>query len=207
MDFDLKSARKDIAKAKAQIESGFKITKFKFLDDGNEGTVFKKETAVIKRYETLLSNDYLILLHERSLKGLDMNIKFAPILDTLKKGLSYYSFMPFLEGPTLAECSLEDLHNIGQNGFEQFFADIVKLHNIELCPDLNREDNLILTHNKNRKSHLSHIDFRVHNSKIGVKDSLYMGLDLIETKVYGSRKSELREEILQTLKKAYNQIK
>jgi|GEM_PF-5947986 len=220
MDFDLKLVRNDIAKIKPLVAKKttaiFNPIKFKRLGKGIEGVVRGIDNVAIKWFDRDAKDpcekEYIDTLHERSLLGLGFDIKYAPILDTLYTDKYLYAFMPWLKGPTLAKCTLEDLHAVGQSGFEQFFADIEKLSHAKLSPDLFKASNIIITRDENSKRHLSLIDFRADYTKETakfLKADLVFGFNLVTERLNhfaDYKKIKMQREILENLETAYKHI-
>ena len=212
MDFDIKLAQEYAKKAKTFVANGGIFNKEAHLGAGKEGDVYAYGNAVAKRLLRLRYFDkgYFDTIMERSAKGIEKGLDFAPAIDYLIGDINSYLFMPRLFGPTINQCTLEDLEQVGTRGFERYFEVYKELTDIELYPDTVSDNNFMITKADNGDSHISCIDCRLSYLRFDEykteRQKFMPSLRVITQQIEALPHGKLHESLLQDAKKAYNKV-
>jgi len=169
MDFNIDQVNADLIRAKKHIQENEFPDGLKYLGKGQNGVVCSLNSVAIKKHKYSIDPIRQRGMLEFSELGIKQDIKFAPYLDfinikTSESDISDFSFMPKLEGPTFGDGKfsdkLDNMLEIGADGFERFISDFLALRKIGFHIDYINENFIITTNPDSNKKHISFIDLQ-----------------------------------------------
>ena len=152
MDFDLELARKNAEYFKSDFAKGLRIEDLPLIGAGKHQKAFSYKNLVIKTPIDDALNDlakiakqYHDLLVQSSRRGIQQNLKFAPILDYIRNNKEFCTISPYIDGTELPDCTNQQMLDIGVDGMKRYLKNNIKLAQINLAPEIHDARNFKLS--------------------------------------------------------------
>jgi|GEM_PF-5171136 len=193
MDFDLKLAYQNVELFKRDFAKGLRVEDLQGLGAGTNQEVFKYENLVVKQTtnddnenQWEIMQKYNDLLVEFSNKGIEQQLKFAPILGYVKNDKGFCTVSPFIDGTELPDCTVEQMRGLGVEGLEKYISNNLQLKRICLGAEFHDTRNFKLSPQGN----INVIDY----STYFIPSWIYAGMSLVKYAESANSPKEIKYE-------------
>ena len=166
---NLLEAHESINEVKKYLESGGDTNALEKLGEGKDGQVFRYKHVSVKMYKKFENAEHeeevrgeIDRLKRDTLLAAKEGVLVAPLMDSASIKGRMYSFRPYIEGPTIKSCTMEELAQVSPDAIYKYLMDSIKMRGYRHAVDNHSKGANMVLMGKEEK-HIFNIDYEPYD--------------------------------------------